>query len=315
MRVQFTRLRRWFTRGTPARPAARLQDCAVTWRMRRFRRRAERAERLALAGPRRSLHPALAFALLASVLVLAWHRGALVPVFGIGPPRTLLSIEGRLVAVPEPVAGAVRPVAAVAVTTSGTYAFLNLTTDGTPVGFDPCRPVRYVVRPDGAPAVGDQLIAEAVATIAAATGLSFVDAGFTSEEPLLDRPLVQARYGSGWAPVLFAWSDESADPELGGSTAGLGGSSVVPAATGPGEFLAGGRVLIDAPDIGAILASPDGYARARAILVHELAHVVGLDHVNDAAELMAPTMSDLTVLGPGDLAGLALVGQVACDGA
>jgi hypothetical protein len=74
-------------------------------------------------------------------------------------------------------------------------------------------------------------------------------------------------------------------------------------------------VLLDAPDLAAILAAPDGYARARAVLVHEVAHVIGLDHVDDAGELMAPTMGVRTGLGPGDLAGLARVGQVACDGA
>jgi len=283
--------------------------------MRRYRRQAARAERLVAPRRRHALHPAMAFLLGATVLLFAWYRGALTPVFGISPPRTLVSIEGRLVAVPAPVPGATRPLPAVPVTTQGSYAFLNTTPSGRPVGFDPCRPIRFVVRPDGAPAVGNQLIAEAVATISRATGLSFVDAGFTTEVPILERPLVQARYGSGWVPVLFAWSDPTVDPELAGSTAGLGGSSVVPAAAGSDEFLAGGRVLIDGPDIAAILATPDGYARARAILVHELAHVVGLDHVSDPTELMAPVMSGLTSLGPGDLQGLALVGQIACDGA
>ena len=304
-----------FTRKYGAAEAARLRDCGVTLSMRRYRRQAARIEgRGGSAAPRVGLNPILAVGLVGALLGLAWSRGALPTWLPIARPPTFITVEGRLVAVPAPAQDAVRVLPGVAVATSGSYAFLDVTASGAPIGFDPCRPIRYVVRPDGAPAVGDQLIAEAVATISAATGLAFVDAGYTSEEPLLDRPLVQARYGDGWAPVLFGWSDETAYAELAGPTAGLGGASVVPAASGPGEFLAGGRVLLDAPDLTAILASPDGYARARAVVVHEVAHVVGLDHVPDTGELMAPTMGALTELGPGDRAGLALVGQVPCDG-
>lgn len=284
--------------------------------MRRWRRRAARLERRGGgATARAGVHPLLAIALVTALAGLAWSHGLLPAALGIPQPRALISVEGHLVAVPAPAKTQVRVLPAVPVTTTGPYAFLIMTPTGAPVGFDPCRPIRYVVRPDEAPSDGDRMIAEAVATISRATGLAFVDAGYTSEEPLLHRPLVQARYGDGWAPVLFAWSDARASPELAGSTAGLGGSSVVPAASGPREFLAGGRVLLDAPDLTAILAGPDGYARAGAVIVHEVAHVVGLDHVNDPDELMAPVMGQRTDLGPGDLAGLARVGQVACDGA
>lgn len=305
-----------FTRTHGAARAAGLRDCGVTLSMRRYRRQAARIERRGGAAVSRSgLNPVLGVGLAAALLCLAWSRGALPEWLAVPRPPTFISVEGRLVAVPVPAKNAVRVLPGVVVATGGSYAFLDVTASGAPVGFDPCRPIRYVVRPDGAPAAGDRLIAEAVATISAATGLAFVDAGYTSEEPVLDRPLVQARYGDGWAPVLFGWSDERAYPELAGPTAGLGGASVVPAAAGPGEFLAGGRVLLDAPDLTTILASPDGYARARAVVVHEVAHVVGLDHVADPGELMAPTMGALTELGPGDRTGLALVGQVSCDGA
>lgn len=283
----------------------------------RYRRRAARLARS--GGPagarRRGVHPGFVVVLAAVLTALAWHRGALEPVIGLAAPRAMVSVEGRLVSVPAPVEGAVRPNPPVPVTTSGEYAFLHAGPDGEPVGFDPCRPIRYVVRPDGAPAGGAELVADAVAVVAAATGLTFVDAGLTSEEPDLERPLVQARYGEGWAPVLLAWSDETVYPELAGPTAGLGGASVVPGADGRAEFLAGGRVLLDAPDLTAILVGPDGYARARAVVVHELAHVVGLDHVATPEELMAPVTGARTDLGPGDLAGLARVGQIACDGA
>lgn len=50
-----------------------------------------------------------------------------------------------------------------------------------------------------------------------------------------------------------------------------------------------------------------------AVLLHEIAHVVGLDHVQDTAQLMYPTVISraTTQLGAGDLAGLAAQGRAA----
>ena len=53
--------------------------------------------------------------------------------------------------------------------------------------------------------------------------------------------------------------------------------------------------------------NPEG---ARAILVHELAHVVGLAHVDDPGELMYAENTGRTGLGPGDREGLARLGAV-----
>jgi len=228
--------------------------------------------------------------------------------------RTYVDIEGRAVAVPrpEPATGRLLPVVPVA--TRGLHAFVHVTESGGPVGFDPCRPVRYVVRPDGAPAVGPDLVNDAINRISAATGLVFVDAGTTDEAPAVDRVLIQTdRYGRGWAPVLIAWSTEAEVAALAGDVAGVGGSAMVPGASGEGTWLAAGRLVLDSDDLTEVLGRGDGYARARAIVVHELAHVVGLDHVSDTHELMNPTTSGVAQLGPGDLEGLALVGAVECE--
>ncbi len=58
--------------------------------------------------------------------------------------------------VPSRPIGRVLP--AVPVTSTGSYAFLNTEADGDPVGYDPCRPVRYVVRTAGAPPGGEALV-------------------------------------------------------------------------------------------------------------------------------------------------------------
>lgn len=229
-------------------------------------------------------------------------------------PRAFVEVDGRTVAVPRPADSPGRVLPSVPVTTSGSHAFLHTHDDGTPVGYDPCRPVEYVVRTDHAPAVGPQLLAEAVEEVSAASGLRLVQVGTTDEAPVVDRPLIQpGLYGRGWAPVLVAWSDEQEVPELSGQVAGVGGSAAVPGADGTGSWLAAGRLVLDAPDLTRMLDRPDGHERARAIVVHELAHVLGLDHVEDRDELMHPVTSSRTDLGPGDRQGLALVGQVACE--
>lgn len=228
--------------------------------------------------------------------------------------RAYVEIDGRAVAVPRPAAADGRLLPAVPVTTSGTHEFLHTTDDGGPVGYDPCRPVRYVVRPDGAPPEGGRILAEALEVVSAATGLVFEDAGTTDEEPVKDRDLIQpGRYGDGWAPVLVAWSDEGELPELAGQVAGVGGSAAVPGSDGRGTWLAAGRLVLDAPDLTSLLGRPDGESQARAVVVHELGHVLGLDHVDDVSELMHPQTSARAELGPGDRQGLALLGSVACE--
>ena len=47
-------------------------------------------------------------------------------------------------------------------------------------------------------------------------------------------------------------------------------------------------------------------------LLHELGHLVGLDHVDDPNELMYPRAAERTSYGPGDLKGLALLGAIPC---
>lgn len=46
--------------------------------------------------------------------------------------------------------------------------------------------------------------------------------------------------------------------------------------------------------------------------MHELAHVLGLDHVDDPTQLMHEENTGQFDFGDGDLAGLALLGTGAC---
>lgn len=233
---------------------------------------------------------------------------------GLFEPAAYIEVDGEPVAIPRPEPADGRLLPAVPVTTEGAHAFLHTDAEGAPVGYDPCRPVRYVINPAGMPPSGQVLIDEAVAAVSAATGLQFEYEGTSDEAPAVARTLIQPeRYGDVWAPVLIAWSDEAHIAELTGEVAGMGGSAAVPGANGEGQWLAAGRVVLDVADVTAMLARPDGHAQARAIVVHELSHVLGLDHVTDPAELMHPVSSARADLGPGDRQGLALVGQADCE--
>jgi hypothetical protein len=207
---------------------------------------------------------------------------------------------------PRRVLPPVRPPAA------GAHAFIETKPDGRPVGFDPCRPVHFVLNPDGMPEGGRQLLLEAVDEISDATGLAFVDDGVTTERLVQDRVAVQPqRYGERWAPVLIDWVEDREVAFVGEEIAGVASPRFI-APTGPGsERYVTGAVGLNRTWFAEALTDPGTAAVARGIVLHELAHLVGLDHVEDPNEVMHPT-SETVGLGPGDRQGLAAVGAGDC---
>jgi hypothetical protein len=196
----------------------------------------------------------------------------------------------------------------------GAHTFIAFQADGvTPVAYDPCRPVHYVVRPDNAPAGGEEAVHSAFARIAEVTGLRFVHDGGSDELSTLDRPIFQPdRYGDRWAPVLVAWETEEQNPALAGDTVGQAGSVSVSLGEGTQVFVTG-TVSLDAGRMPEILSFRDGAETARAIILHEVGHLVGLGHVDDPGQLMFPeARRDVTDLQAGDLTGLAALGSGSC---
>lgn len=196
---------------------------------------------------------------------------------------------------------------------SGAYAFMVTATDGKPVTYDRCRPIHYAVNPTGMPHGGLELLHSAVREISAASKLRFVADGLTSESLAETRELRQPqRYGDRWAPVLIGWADATSYPLLAGDVAGVGGSSVV-APDGPGsERYVTGQVALNRAWFATVMAHPGRDADARTVVMHELAHVVGLAHVHDPNEVMVESGIEVTEWGPGDRRGLAAVGAGRC---
>ena len=196
---------------------------------------------------------------------------------------------------------------------TGTYDFMAFQSDGiTPVAYDPCRPLHYVIRPDNAPVGGEQLIADAVARISQVTGLQFVYDGPTDEAPSDQRePFQPDRYGDRWAPVLISWDTVAEQADFATEVAGLGGSLSASLGDGPSVYVTG-AVALDAAQFAEILTRPGGAQDARAIVLHELAHVLGLAHVSDPTQLMYPEQSTVHDFAAGDLTGLARLGSGEC---
>ena len=206
--------------------------------------------------------------------------------------RRLLGLEHRLVG-------------AVSASGEGSYAFFAQQPGGErPVAWDPCAPIHYVVNPDGAPDGWESLVERSVAEVGRAAGLRFEYDGVSEDRNFSDRASL-----GGASPVLVGWATADEVPGLADDVAGLGGP--VTRTIGGHSRYVSGMVVLDRASYDDL----DGFggdARQQAILMHELGHLVGLDHVDDAGELMFAANIGRTAFGPGDLTGLALLGAVPC---
>jgi hypothetical protein len=200
------------------------------------------------------------------------------------------------------------------VAANASYRFVAHQVDGkTPVAYDPCRPIHYVIREQGQPAGGAQIITDAVLHVSRATGLRFVYDGPTSEAPSRQRSSYQpTRYGDRWAPVLISWANAKENPDFVTDVAGEAGSAHTGLPNRPSAYVTG-SVELDSGQLTSILQRPGGHQVVRAIVLHEIGHLVGLDHVTAASQLMYPKgQPGVTDFGAGDLTGLAALGRGAC---
>lgn len=228
----------------------------------------------------------------ALVLVLT----AVLTAGAVATSRVRAAAVGTVVAVEEPAASGWSP----------TY----VDGDGDPARWDPCTPIAYVVQAGWIPDAGRRDLAEALRRLTEASGLQFVSEGDTDELPSEDRaPYQPERYGQRWAPLLIGWVPAgSTDLGLGGGTQGVSVSVALPGREAP--HLVSGQVVLDASNRVASGFGPgttDG-----EVLLHELAHAVGLGHVLDATQVMYPqTTSSESQFGAGDREGLAALGAPA----
>ncbi len=155
--------------------------------------------------------------------------------------------------------------------------------------WNPCAPIRFLANVDRADqSMVDQMNA-AIAQVEQATGLDFVYIGPTSGGLDLAVPV--------GADAVIGFSDQTATPNLAGGVIGIGGGNYNPST---------GRVTS-----GFAFADVDGIqstAKLQATFMHEIAHMVGLDHVADPAQLMYASVTANSTYAPGDLRGLWYLG-------
>jgi hypothetical protein len=181
--------------------------------------------------------------------------------------------------------------------------------DGLPVRWDPCRAIELVVDDTGAPVGFRADLDRAIAQLEAASGLKLRVVGRTDERPSDGRPAYQpARWGERWAPVLVAW----AEPHEGGLPLGPHDRGVaIPVAVGVSgdRTYVTGQVVFNRERTDLRAGDADRARSWGATILHELAHLVGLGHVEDADELMYTYPGSGPVeFGPGDRAGLRALG-------
>lgn len=224
----------------------------------------------------------------------------------------LLAVTGAVVRVERQRAEAVAPLRAVttAAVASAGWSPSYLDSAGRPARWDPCQPIHYVVETRWMPASGRADLAASLARLSKASGLVFVDDGDTDERPSQARAAYQPRrYGKRWAPLLVGWTPPSMS-DLGVGR-GVAGVTVAVAIPGPkGGSIVTGQVALDAEH-----RLPAGFgpgATEGEVLLHELAHAVGLGHVLDPTQVMYPqTTNSESQYGAGDRAGLAALGRPA----
>lgn len=197
------------------------------------------------------------------------------------------------------------------------YEFIARNLDGSPVRYDPCSEIPYVVNPGNGPGNAVELVAGAMRRVEVATGLEFRFEGTNSQLPnyfslqLLGDDLVRVE---GHPVVWIGWTTVESTDLLPDDhhVAGVGGSLFDNAARviNRGEYSTG-QVILDG-DSG---ASPDfgsGFSEGN-LLLHEIGHLVGLDHVDDPNQIMFPSLGDQGAgYQSGDLEGLGRLGMGGC---
>ncbi len=174
-----------------------------------------------------------------------------------------------------------------------------------PVTWSSCRPVRYVVNPQYAPEAWRDLVERAVAEVEDASGLDFVFKGLTDDRAF-NRSISSP---TDFPPVLIGWARPDEVADLHGNVVGAAGPDSI-TVDGHTTFVTG-KVILDAEYFTELeqRADADG---AVAVMMHEIGHLLGLDHVDDPGELMYAENLGRTTFGPGDRQGLGILGAGWC---
>ncbi len=183
----------------------------------------------------------------------------------------------------------------------------------TPFHWNPCKPIRYVINMNGYDQSYRAVITEDIGRVATATGFQFNYVGDSTIIPVEADPWGYPTndFFHGTAPydIIISLANETITDLVPYSLAGLTWPNWVHYPDKDGRFFVASITL----DMGDLFGRPtwagDGFG---PVLLHELGHAMGLDHVSDPTQVMhdgsLPTSPN--TYGPGDLRGLWLSGAV-----
>jgi hypothetical protein len=185
--------------------------------------------------------------------------------------------------------------------------------------WNPCQVITYTLNVRAVPAARRSVVAgeirTAVSRLGEATGVRYSYRGTTSSVP---RSTNVTRQG---AELVVAVTTPSAtDFDIGNGVLGYGGYRywqwTTTSSSGrrtSGAAIARGWVVLDVTGLMRLRAGFWAGSTRGNVMLHELAHTAGLNHVSDARQLLYPTLSASAPNGyaSGDRAGLGKVGRTA----
>lgn len=171
---------------------------------------------------------------------------------------------------------------------STSYKLSAVNADGTYARWDPCRPVDVQVSFAGAQPHARTAFANAIQQARDATGLDLVVTEVAGVPTTANGRLT------------VRWGTVADHPSLTGSVLGIGGFSFAPTQIVRGSVI----IRADLP----FTSSRAGEDMLTGTLAHELAHAIGLSHVDDPGQLMYPYANGFDRYQAGDRTGLMLLG-------
>jgi len=201
--------------------------------------------------------------------------------------------------------------APVTATTAGSSSYrFSVLHSSKPVRWNPCQVIHWRFRTTGAPSGALRMVQQAVARVAYFTGTKWHYDGPTTAVPT-SKWLPTST--STIRPVLIGWTDARYSDLLRNQPASVLGvtRNAYFRATVDGTSLAAWKAGVIALDRTNRLPLT-GAVSWRSTMLHELAHLMGLDHVGTRSQMMYPVLQrNLTDLQAGDRSGLYRVGRSA----
>jgi hypothetical protein len=195
----------------------------------------------------------------------------------------------------------------------GSFKFLELV-GGGPVRWDPCETITYAVNTRGVTSPVQPDLKEALRRVTRATGVEFTSVGATQETFFGAYLRMRYRGVIRKAALILIWVDhddyQAVLRRLHDPRPSIAFAKTMAGLYANQDQYFGGIVVVDADAI-AGRGFGGRYANG-SVLLHELGHIMGLDHVKDPNQLMYSghhTHVRLRGFGPGDLEGLRQLGE------